>query len=112
MASPTIPSRRETCPRTRKLDRFWSDTSCGTQTYFDYPQNLAGTKDVPMIDDAADGITATLFRNRILYLNPTDKEITSRSGSASPTSSRACRPAQLLDVLALPPHSIKQTELR
>jgi hypothetical protein len=28
------------------VNRIWSDASCGTQTYFDYPQNLLGAKDL------------------------------------------------------------------
>lgn len=32
--------------RNAEVNRIWSDASCGTQTYFDYPQNLLGAKDL------------------------------------------------------------------
>ncbi len=32
--------------RDREVARIWSDASCGTQTYFDYPQNLLGARDI------------------------------------------------------------------
>ncbi len=74
-----------------------------------------GMKNVPLIGDAADGITATLFPNRILYLNPMDKGITKRvqlRKSDFPANGRTGRPARMDNTLTLPPHSIGQIELR
>jgi hypothetical protein len=78
-------------------------------------KELPSVTDIPLIDDAADGITATLFKDKILYLNPTDKEITKHvelRRSDFPANGRTGRPAKLKHDLVMEPHSITAIYLK
>lgn len=78
-------------------------------------KRFPGKPDVPLIDHAVDGITATLFADRILYLNPTDqpieKQIELRSSDFT-SDSRTGRPSSFGRKLLLEPHSIAEIKLR
>lgn len=73
-----------------------------------------GKRDVPKIDDIADAVTATLFPHRILYLNPTDRQIEKTirlRESDFPDGGRTGRPVSWTRILKLKPHSIAEIRL-
>ena len=76
---------------------------------------ISTADDVPMIDDAADGITATLFKERILYLNPTDNEVKKTirlRESDFPFNGRTGRPEKWTYTIKMMPHSIESIFLK
>ena len=78
-------------------------------------KRFPGRQDVPSVDDAVDGVTATLFSDRILYLNPTDKAVEKEvklRASDFHLKGRTGRPSPLARKLLLEPHSIAEIKLR
>jgi hypothetical protein len=69
-------------------------------------------RNAPLIDDADDGIVATLLPDRILYFNGTDKEIIKHIRlRPEDWVSRSKKPKKLEFDLAIGPHSIEAVML-
>lgn len=74
-----------------------------------------GKRNVAQVDDAIDGVSATLFADRILYLNPNDKPIEKTvrlRKSDFPADVRSGRPESFGYTLKLQPHSIAHIQLK
>ena len=74
-----------------------------------------GVQNIPMLDETADGVSATLFADRILYLNPSDKiieKVIILRKSDFPANGRTGRPERFAHILKLEPHSIGQIDLK
>lgn len=70
-------------------------------------------RNAPLIDDAEDGIIATLLPDRILYFNGTDKEITKHIRlRPQDWTSRSKKPKKLEFDLTIGPHSIEAVMLK
>jgi hypothetical protein len=81
----------------------------------DLSKHLRGRKNVSLIDDTTDGVSGTLFPDRILYLNPTDRAIEKMVNlreSDFPAGSQTGRPSLWSHTLRLEPHSIQSIELK
>ncbi len=74
---------------------------------------LRGAANAAQIDPAFDGVLSTLFRDRILYFNPTDQAITKAVAlRADDFAGAAPKPEKLAFTLDLAPHSIASVPLR
>jgi len=95
--------------RDEDFARLAADLAHNLSKYF------PGKQDVPRIDDGVDGLSATLFPNKILYLNFTDKAVEKTlrlRESDFPKHGRTGSPETFEHRLKLEPHSIASIELR